>query len=884
MNAESPRQIFFDNQVVGMMEVDADGHYIRVNQQWLNMIGYDAEEIISASFQTLTHPDDLPQQQLLDQQLVEGKCSSYRMDKRYICKDGRIIWCDLSVTALYNSQQKLTGMVGLVIDISEKKVFEKKLLETKELQKSLLDSSPDTICFKDGKGRWILANKASLDLFELQNVDYRGKTDKELATIQPHYSEALMKCQESDEDVWIAGIIRIGEKQIPTPSGEEKIFEVIKTPLFHADGRRKTLIVLGRDITVRKKDEDRIKESEARFRTLINQLENIPIQGYDEQRRVIFWNTASTELYGYSREEALGEKLEDLIIPPQMHDRVIEDHNKWLITNQQIPSGEATLCDKEGNPAPVYSSHIVHTTSSGSKELYCIDIDLRMLQKAEDQVRQLAATVEQSGETIVITDTKGTIEYVNPMFTVITGYTREEAIGQNPRILNAGKMEASIYQDLWKTITQGKIWKGRFVNKKKNGDHFTENVTIFPIVNPAGETTNYVAVKQDITERLLTEEKYRQAQKMEAIGQLAGGVAHDFNNMLAIILGQVEIALMKISTGDPLEKRLQEIKMAANRSSTLTQQLLGFARKQSRQSQILNLSDTVATMLAMLKRLIGENLELRWIAEADNPLVDIDPGHFNQILTNLIINARDSIYATGVITVKTEEIILTNKFCSEHPGSTPGDYILLSISDTGCGMDEEVLAKIFDPFFTTKGIGKGTGLGLSMVFGLVKQNNGYIDVISSPGEGSTFDLYFPQVKCDEERTSQSNTEGLICGTETVLIVEDERSLLDITITMLTEAGYSVLSAQGPFAAIQLAEKHKGTIHLLLTDIVMPKMNGVELSEHLREIKEDIKVLYMSGYPRGHFSHQKHLDPSAQLLKKPFSAHKLTRMVRDVLDT
>jgi len=254
MNTESPRQIFFDNQVVGMMEVDADGHYIRVNQQWLNMIGYDAEEIISASFQTLTHPEDLPQQQLLDQQLVERKCSSYRMDKRYIHKDGHTIWCDLSVTALYDSQQKLTGMVGLAIDISEKKVFEKRLLEAKELQKSLLDSSPDTICFKDGEGRWILANKASLDLFELRNIDYRGKTDKELAATQLHYSEALMECHESDEDVWNAGIMRIGEKRIPTPGGEEKIFEVIKTPLFHADGRRKTLIVLGRDITVRKKE------------------------------------------------------------------------------------------------------------------------------------------------------------------------------------------------------------------------------------------------------------------------------------------------------------------------------------------------------------------------------------------------------------------------------------------------------------------------------------------------------------------------------------------------------------------------------------------------------------------------------------------------------
>lgn len=752
MKHKKSLQAFFDNQIVGMMEVDVEGQYLHVNNHWANMIGYSAEELMTTDFQSITHPDDLPRQLLLDKELAKGKNHSYRIEKRYTHKNGKYFWADLSVTGLYDNKGVLTGMVGLVIDISKSKEAEIRLIA-----------------------------------------------------------------------------------------------------------------------------------SETRFRTLIDRLEHIPVQGYDENRRVIYWNTASTDIYGYSREEALGQKLEDLIIPPHMRDDVIKSIQLWLTQNQPVPSGKITLCNKEGNDVPIYSSHLLHTTASGKKELFCVDIDLQLLQKAEAQVHQLATAIEQVGEIIIITDTKGAIEYVNPAFTTVTGYSKDEVIGQNPNILYSGKQDDSVYSNLWESITQGRTWEGRLINKKKNGSYFTEDATISPIFDSTGTIINFVAAKRDITEQLLTEEKYQHSQKIEAIGQLAGGVAHDFNNMLAIILGQVEIALMKIPADDPLEKRLQEIKAAANRSSNMTQQLLGFARKQSRQSQILNLSDTVANMLIMLKRLIGENLELRWTAEAELPLVDIDPGHFDQILTNLIINARDAIDSTGFISVKTKQIFLDEIFCQNHPGSHPGEYVLLEVSDTGCGMDQDTLDKIFNPFFTTKSIGKGTGLGLSMVFGLIKQNNGYIEVNSTPGEGTTFSLYFPQVKIEEKLTLQPDKKILVRGTETILVVEDEASLLDITKAMLTEAGYRVLSAQGPFAAIQLAEKHKDPIHLLLTDIVMPKMNGVELSEYLLNIEPKIKVLYMSGYPKEHFRQLRQHNTTAQLLKKPFLAYTLTKMVREAID-
>ncbi len=739
-------QALFDNQVVGMVEVNVADQYLHANPHWLKMIGYSDKELRTINVKDVTHPEDYPPQLIYNQQLADNKISSYRMDKRYIRKDGSIFWADVSVTAVYDDNNTLTGMIALVIDISKRKQIELNLIE-----------------------------------------------------------------------------------------------------------------------------------SEKRFRTLLDHLEHIPIQGYDEDRRVTYWNKASVEIYGYSRAEALGKQLENLIIPPAMRSEVISITNRWLTENKPIPSGEVVLQNKNGEAVSVFSSHIIHTTSTGEKELFCVDIDLRMLQQTKGEVRKLVAAIEQSGETIVITNNKGIIEYVNPAFTTITGYSREEAIGNNPRMLNSGEQDQSVYAEMWETITHGDAWQGRFINKKKDGSRFIEDVTISPILGANGDIINFVAAKRDITEQLQVEDKYQQAQKMEAIGQLAGGVAHDFNNMLAIIIGQVEIALLKTDSSDPIRKRLNEINVAAKRSADLTRQLLGFARKQNHNPEILNLNDTIATTLAMLKRLIGEQLELNWQPESVAPITKIDPGHFNQILTNLIINARDAITGSGTITVKTNRLTFDSEFCLDHPGSLPGEYVSIAVSDTGSGMEADIIDKVFDPFFTTKGVGEGTGLGLSMVFGLIKQNNGYIVVDSAPNQGATFTTYFPIPKEAIIDPGATETNELVCGNETILVVEDELSLLDVTTSILTEAGYTIIPTDDPLTAIHKAKSQPDNIQLLLTDVVLPKMNGIELNAQIKKIIPLIKTLYVSGYP------QNNLIQQDQFLSKPFSATKLTQKVREVLD-
>ena len=378
------------------------------------------------------------------------------------------------------------------------------------------------------------------------------------------------------------------------------------------------------------------------------------------------------------------------------------------------------------------------------------------------------------------------------------------------------------------------------------------------------------------------EEQYRQAQKMESVGRLAGGVAHDFNNMLGVILGNAELALREIDETHPLYGELLEIEAAANRSADLTRQLLAFARKQTIAPKLLDLSDTVAGMLKMLQRLMGEDISLAWIPGMAPCIVKIDPGQIDQLLANLCVNARDAIEGVGQVSIETRNISFDKDYCSSHMDFLPGDYVLLVVSDNGCGMDAATQANIFDPFFTTKELEKGTGLGLSTVYGIVKQNGGFINVYSEPGHGTAFKIYLPgHLEKGPDKPEEVVLEP--GGEETILLVEDEATLLELTKRMLLGLGYTVLSTEKPEEAITLAEQHPDTIHLLLTDVVMPKMNGLELSRHLEAHYPKLKKCFMSGYTANVIASQGVLHEGVHFLAKPFSRQDLAGTVRRVLD-
>lgn len=416
-----------------------------------------------------------------------------------------------------------------------------------------------------------------------------------------------------------------------------------------------------------------------------------------------------------------------------------------------------------------------------------------------------------------------------------------------------------------------------------DGATLTIMVSKVPLIDEQGQVTGVLGVAYDITERIALEAQLRQAQKMESVGRLAGGVAHDFNNMLSIILGNTEMILEDLDSTNPVIDNLNEIYKAAERSSNLTRQLLAFARKQTITPKVLDLNTTIEGMLNMLRRLIGENIKLAWLPKNNLWTIKIDPSQIDQILANLCVNARDSIKDIGKLTIETDNVSFDNDYCREHDSFKPGDYVMIALSDNGCGMNKEILDNLFEPFFTTKGIGEGTGLGLSTVYGIVKQNNGFINVYSEPNTGTTFRIYIPMHVGKGLPTQNLAKKIDSTGCETILLVEDEKAILTMTTMMLERLGYTVFKASTPEEAIKIGKSQAPKINLLMTDVIMPGMNGRDLAKKMTQLFPNIKCLFMSGYTANVIAHHGVLDYGIQFIQKPFSRQDLAEKIRNVLD-
>jgi PAS domain S-box-containing protein len=410
------------------------------------------------------------------------------------------------------------------------------------------------------------------------------------------------------------------------------------------------------------------------------------------------------------------------------------------------------------------------------------------------------------------------------------------------------------------------------------------DATATPLRDAKGILKGSVHVLRDVTERKRVEEQLRQAQKMEAIGQLAGGVAHDFNNLLMAIIGYSDLLLARLRDGDHLRKHIQEIKKAGERAASLTRQLLAFSRRQVLVPQVLDLNSVVSDMQKMLRRMIGEDIELLTIPGPDLGQVRADPGQVEQVIMNLAVNARDAMPEGGRLTIETTNVELDESYTRNHIDVPPGRYVMLAVSDTGSGMDPETLSHIFEPFFTTKEEGKGTGLGLATVYGIIKQSGGHIEVSSAPGQGTTFKVYLPRIEAAGELPAPgSAVEEMPRGTETVLLVEDDVVVCELVREMLQSSGYTVLEARGAPEALTIGERYAPRpIHLLLADVVMPEMSGPQLADHLARVHPKMKVLYMSGYTDAAVMRHSKLD--APYLQKPFAPEVLARKVRETLDT
>ena len=503
-------------------------------------------------------------------------------------------------------------------------------------------------------------------------------------------------------------------------------------------------------------------------------------------------------------------------------------------------------------------------------------------QRIKDSEEHYRTIFESTGTASIIVDEDAKILVANNNFTELSGYTKRELEGKMTlqdfvHKEDLEKMEAyrQIRRDNRSAVPLSYELRG--LNRKGDILHLITNVAIIPGTNQS------IVSLVDLSGRKQLETQLLQAQKMQSVGQLAGGVAHDFNNMLSVIIGNTEMALTMVNASNRLHKLLNDILNAATRSASLTRQLLAFARKQTVAPKVLDLNETLEGILKMLRRLIGEDIDLVWAPGKMIWPVKMDPSQIDQILANLCVNARDAIRGVGKVLIETGTAVFDKEYCAYHDGSVPGDYVLLTVSDNGCGMDRDTQAKIFEPFFTTKDVGQGTGLGLSTVYGIVKQNNGFINVYSEPGQGTTFRIYLPRFSGETIIQPKENSVTLPQGgNEVILLVEDEPAILDMTKQMLEIRGYTVLAAITPGEAIRIAEERKSEIDLLLSDVIMPEMNGRDLVKQIQTFYPEIKYIFMSGYPANVIADQGGMDESIYFLQKPFVIKSLDDKIREVL--
>ncbi len=771
----------------------------------------------------------------------------------------------------------------LLTDITDFKKTENDLLQAEERWKTTFDAIADPVSLLMVDGTLERCNQAFAALLGQDATSLQGKKCYRIV----HQTETFFK-----DCPLVRARHSNSRQEMELPMGE-KTFLVTVDPLRSATGQIHGFIHILRDITEQKQ----AAAVSRRFELLVTHSRDIIFFIRYDDLRIMEANEAATKAYGYSREQLLTMTICQLRAPETLD--LISAQMEQANTHGILLETVHRRCDGSTFPVEVSSRG---ERIEGTRMLISVVRDItnrrqaeEALKHSEERLRQIAKCVP---DLIWTTDLSGRFTYVNSAVERLHGWTIEEFLKLSFHDVvtpsEVLKNTAMIDEELARTTEPDydRNWMRTFESEKvrKDGSIFWTEVSATFLWSDDGKPTGIIGTTRDISERKRVEEETLQlqgqllhSQKMESVGRLAGGVAHDFNNMLSVILGHAELALMQCSPSDAIHADLKTIQDSALRSVDLTRQLLAFARKQTVAPKVMDLNNTVSSMLKMLQRLIGEDIDLAWHPGAGRLSVKIDPSQIDQLLVNLCINARDAITGTGKVTLETGKTVFDAAFCTFNSGFSPGEYVMLAVSDTGCGMDSETCDHIFEPFFTTKETGKGTGLGLSMVYGIIRQNNGFIHVYSELGQGTSFKIYLPHHPGEAEPApTDFEVKPATSGHETILLVEDEPMILAMTMTMLKPRGYVVLAAATPSEAIRLAEEHIGEIHLLITDVIMPETNGQDLARRLSSLHPRLKCLFMSGYTADIIAHHGVLDEGVHFIQKPFTIRELTAKIRETL--
>jgi two-component system cell cycle sensor histidine kinase/response regulator CckA len=746
--------------------------------------------------------------------------------------------------------------------------------------RALLEAAPDAMVIVNQKGEIVLLNLQAEKQFGYRRDELVGQKVKNIIPegfAERLIADGLRSAADALAQQIGTGIELTGRRK----NGSDFPIEIMLSPFENAEEILVTAAI--RDISVRKATEKHLAQMEGRYRGLLEAAPDAMVV-VNHDGEIVLLNLQAERRFGYRRDELIGQKVKN-IIPQGFAERLIADGTRSAADAlaQQIGTGiELIGRRKDGSAFPI---EIMLSPLDGVDGILVTAAirDITERKRREYDLSRLAAVVESSHDAIVGITPEGIILTWNHGAELTYGYSATEAEGRSFMFLSPADRTVESSKLLERAQRGGTVEPFETIRVKKDGTHIHISLTLSPIEDADGKVVGISSVARDVTEGKNLEERLRQAQKMEAVGQLAGGVAHDFNNLLGVILGYTGLSLDRLSPDDPHYKSISEIQKAGERAALLTRQLLAFSRKQVLQTKVLDLNTVVAGAEKLLERLIGEDIELLVVLNPALGRIEADAGQLEQIIMNLAVNARDAMPPGGKLTIETSNVKIDEEYALRHPTMLPGPHVMLSVTDTGCGMDAKTKARIFEPFFTTKEFGKGTGLGLSTVYGIVRQSGGSVWVYSEVGIGTTFKLYFPCVSPVLENASPSDKpEKVEGGSQTILIVEDEAALLEVTHRSLEAVGYAILAAQTPAEAVRISERHPGPIHLMVTDVIMPGMSGAQLASHLSALRPEMKVLYVSGYTDDTIVRHGVLEAGLAFLQKPFSPKTLARKVGELL--
>lgn len=841
---------------------------LEVNDAWTRLIGYTRDEAIGRTAVELGIFDEAAYRAIINEMRSKGSIRNVEVTAKDRAGESRVLLVSREVIEIGGDKY----LLAMGIDITDRKRADEALKKSEEEYRLLAENILDVIWKMDLDLRYTYVNPAITKI--------TGYTvDEWIGTRLSHH------CDEENLER-IAQVVREGIAK--GPAGRGAVFEAVMLKkngepipveihgkvLSGVSGAPIGLQGVTRDISERKRAEEALRASEERFRILAGgAFEGVVIS---RDGVILDCNDVFCRMSGYSLGEVVGINVLEMVAPE------FKEIARRHILSGSEEAYESAFLTKNGDVVPVQVKGKPLPYGGATARIASVR-DMSAIKKAEETRRLLAKAIEEAAEGVLITDQAGFIQYANPAVEGMTGFPVEELVGNTPRVFKSGEHDPAFYKELWETISSGHTWSGRLINRRKDGVLFYVEASISPVRDSTGRISNFVAVKRDISEHLEMSKQLLQAQKMEAIGTLAGGIAHDFNNILQVALGYTDLMLGDEEFPRQFRSDLMKINESARRGADLVRRLLTFSRKSEINLQPLNLNRRINELRKMLERVLPKVIKIEIILAEALHTIHADATQIDQVLMNLAVNARDAMPNGGKLLVETSNVVLDDDYVRTHVEAKIGAHVMLTVSDTGVGMEREALGHIFEPFYTTKEEGEGTGLGLAMVHGIVKHHGGHIRCYSEPGQGTTFRVYLPAETAVEEAEDRKFTSLPKGGSETILLVDDEELIRDLGSRILKKGGYEVMTAANGREALEIYKKSGNSIDLVVLDVIMPEMGGKECLEGLIEIDPSVKVVIASGFSANGQTKNTLAAGAKGFVDKPYNIRQVLGVVREILE-